>query len=695
MSDYIKNFELEDLVYYYPTQDEPGIQTLLTERKEFASLATKKSIFPSEKPQRGKFFNHQTFIHRLLLIWDYHFLIHRTGTGKTCASGGGGEVFRRTVAQGIRNYIDNYIRPQKSHIRKVYVLVSGPTLEEEFRKQLVNQCSEPGDYDTSYVNDANTDKGRRRRLNKEINEFYEILTYGMFAKEIISKNMSDEEITEKYSGCLFIVDEVHNLRTVSREEKDKDEVKKKKQTYNTIKRVFQNVLRSKFMLLSATPMVNEAWEIAYIMDLLLPKGVTMPSPKTHNYENITIEELEPYFRGKISFVREEKSVANVIYEGETIQANYEINGKIYPSQQQVKPSIMLEGPVELVVNGVKTKYDGQKAAYLDAVNSKSPQDGFRDPERQASNFVWPDGSTGREAFNRFTIRKSGDHYEPRPEVKFWFQNLEIFKYLSCKFVDIFKQVDSMNGTSFIFSNYLYPSGIYILAMLFEAQGYSRFDESKSIFSDESIDLDQLIYDIKKSGRRNVKERTATISRKKRFAVLTSETSQLKFQNILDTFNSIENRYGDFIRVLLTSPVGGEGINTANAVQFFLVEAQWNDATVYQAISRILRALSHLALLFDKVEKLVNEGMSIEEAKKTARVDVHIYQMAAITSGDENPSVDLQLYMHSEKKQIAISRILRMMKRTANDFYIHRERNIRDDDVDNSKDCDYDVCNYEG
>ena len=98
------NLELDDLVYSYPDDRAPGFQTLISAKKEFNELA---SDITETVPRRGKFFKHQILIHRFMLVYDRLLLIHRTGTGKTCAAFAIAEANKRNMK---RTY---FISPSK------------------------------------------------------------------------------------------------------------------------------------------------------------------------------------------------------------------------------------------------------------------------------------------------------------------------------------------------------------------------------------------------------------------------------------------------------------------------------------------------------------------------------------------------------------------------------------------------------
>ena len=178
----------------------------------------------------------------------------------------------------------------------------------------------------------------------------------------------------------------------------------------------------------------------------------------------------------------------------------------------------------------------------------------------------------------------------------------------------------------------------------------------------------------------------------RYALLTRDTSDSKFQSMMEAMNSYENRHGDYIKVLISSRVGRDAINVNNVLQIHLVGSEWNQSSIYQAISRGLRATSQDDLIKEERERIIAEEP--ERDPDTASVTVKIYKHAAVALDEAQSSIDLQMYRVSEYKDRGIKRVMRIMKQCAIGCQVHYERNVRPTDVDGSPACDYDVCQYQ-
>lgn len=718
------NTQLDDLVYEYPDVTDPRFQKLISAKREFRELSS-QVIEPI--PNRGEFFRHQLLVHRFILMYDQLLITHRTGTGKTCALGGASEMFKRSMIHAAGNFINLYMVPERTHIKKVYILVRNETLKLQFKEEIACKCSQEGDYMTPSVLQATDTKTMRSAVTREINKYYKITTYGNFARKIWQNYFEDKDLKRQYSGSLFIIDEVHNIRidpTKLTEDKDM------RKTYDVLHRLFHVIDRSKIILATATPMTNLAGEIAPIMNLILPLNLQMPVPTkkkpkigpdidvliqsspvsppltsfspstlfpsshqtTYDYTNPSLEFLEPYFRGRVSYIREGDISTDVEYRGFKLQAEYFIGRRIYKSQQIIYARPMIQSTQQKPLVGPDGQpFPGQNYYYEQARNIK--QDVVRTRERQAANLVYPDGTYGGEGFKKFVI-KQNKGYLPTPQFSRWLQNLEYMSMLSSKFAEIIRitnMPENAYKSTFCYIPYVSGSGAIDLSLCFQSMGYGLFDSKTPIFGKVSSGKQTYCAPPKEptSGLK-ILDRVSSMTKRPRVALFIGEGGSRSLNaNILETFNSPENRHGEYIKVLIVSPLGREGINTANVQTIHIVSPEWTQTSIYQATSRVLRATSHVDLLNERRQELIESG----ENPDYASIKVSIYQHASILANGQ-PSIDVNMYEHIERKDIEIKKIERIMKQSAIDCQLHRNRNIRNGDIDGSAICDYDVCNYQ-
>jgi len=652
-----KRVELDDLIAFYPDANDEQIQQKITVKKEFAELAST----PLEKLE-GRYFKHQLLVQRYLLAYDDLFLFHDTGTGKSRILDLIGEYFRMNSKCTLNGGCGK--------IQKVLVLVRSDILKSEIERQIVSGCID-GTYDV----DEYFPSTRKRAVRKKIESWYEIVGYQKFARDLEKKD--DATIRDLYSNTLIFFDEVHNIRVenmgnegiAKRKKKKKltEEIRKKKIVYNQIYRVFHIPRNTKRIIATATPMINDVREIGPLMNLILPENLQFPPD--FPYETATLDDYEPYFRGRVSYVRSLDTGIKISKVGIPVNEipEYKYSGDFDP-QIKVFPNYMSEF---------------QNEAYMKAANptgsERKKKKTFYHAERQAANFVYPDGSWGAKGFRKYT-EKIGNNYYPKPEFKESLSNIDGIREMSVKtanMIEIAERVEK--GNVYIYDNFVEASGAITIALCFQAMGYEIFNESRSVFRPKDpFGTDN------SENKGEQKEIQPDFKKKKRVGLFTGMTSESTFAAMIELMNSYENRHGDYLKVFIASPTGSEGISLSNVVSIHIGSGDWKYATPHQAKSRAIRSTSHEELLKEKQAAYANAGLD----PRTARVDVEVYYHVAISRGKPAKSIDAYLYTLAETKDRAIKRVQRIMKRAAIDSLIHYERNVRATDKPGTIESDY-------
>ena len=796
------DIQLSDMLESYPPATTPGIQTIITAKKEFSELAS--DVRERLPPGLGKYFKHQIFTRRILRAYDDLVMISETGSGKSCEFLNFSEAVFKEVEKA---RIDPSKADEKmAHLKKVIVLVKGPTQRREFRIQLACRCSD-GRFVTGLVKRAKHETVQKTNLTLEIKKAgYSVYTYTSFAHRIAKEYPTEADnalLAEHYSDTIFWIDEAHNLLI---DPTATGVYREKQQTYFTLWRVLHLARRSKRVISTATPMINDENEVGSLMNLILPLDGVLPHgydyraatpndirvlfpglpfdpkqatpeqiapyfrgqfPPNYNFKTATLQDLEPYFRGRIGFIRASDTGALSVEQGIPQNDEYELGGVRYQSQLVIYATLMSQR---------------QNDGYLMAKRAIRGRDDLFGAERQAANFVFPDGFWGngitdeeraarqelrrakaatkaaiagaaegivppvlvqpipvggilpigigaepfleedeeteeviatpqafeRRAFRRY-VNVKGDVYTATPEFAPWLQDLEYIRQLSCKYAEIVRLVsEPESGNAFVYGEFVEGSGAIVLALCLEGMGFIPYRESSSMFlgvggealkpicsgGEKDIETRRVRPDILPSVESIEDENNPgffirTKVRPFRYGLLTRDTSEAKFHSMMEAMNSYENRYGDYIKVLISSRVGRDGINVNNVLQIHLIGSEWNQSAIYQALSRGLRATSHEDLIKEEEERITAEGGD----PSTARVNVRIYKHAAVALDEAASSIDLQMYRMSEYKDRGIKRIMRIMKQCAIGCQVHYNRNVRPGDVDGSPTCDYDVCQY--
>ena len=121
------------------------------------------------------------------------------------------------------------------------------------------------------------------------------------------------------------------------------------------------------------------------------------------------------------------------------------------------------------------------------------------------------------------------------------------------------------------------------------------------------------------------------------------------------FNKSENKYGKTIKIILISPAGSEGINLNNVRQVHIMEPFWNEVRIEQIVGRAIRVCHH-------------KDLPMEERI----VDVYRYKMVR-KNGKETS--DEKLENLSRKKNNLLISFLEAIKEVAIDCELFKSHNM--------------------
>jgi hypothetical protein len=429
-----------------------------------------------------------------------------------------------------------------------------------------------------------------------------------------------------------------------------------------------------------------------------------------------LSQLEPFFRGKVSYVRGLDTGAVVEEMGDLIDYTHEpfvfakedqdikfvsskvdVNGKVLeePKQPEVKTVTKIYKSQARVFKLLMSEF--QTEAYMKTYeqdlkdSNKKKTNNFRLTERSATFAVFPNGcaggdftKAGNKCAGRYIIPESGTKkgYKLTPEMKNTVEDFETLKMLSAKYSFIVANESNPEnvGNAFIFSDFKTGSGAILLGKILEAWGFEKYSESGSVFtSKEKTRVNICTTD------KETKEVRKTFPKKLRYGLLGTDNDN----SLLEMFNSPENKDGEYIKIIIGTPSSRDGINVYNIRRGYLLGPSWTPSGIHQALSRFLRSTSHEDLIKDEQQRLINKNKDPSMAK----VSVKIYKLAALLNNGNENTVDIDLYTQVEEKDIKIRRMMRFLKQCAFDCPIHYNRNVRSTDIDNTPICDYTTCKY--
>ena len=686
--------ELHDFIDDYVCQNNSDIQWQTASRYEFYSLRSKAN----KAEKKGRFFYHQEVFLRYLRQYNRIFNIQGTGTGKS------GSIIN----------VAEFYKAHNEGIKRVYVLQPGPPTVKDFKRQ-IKKLSDPKEYTSLKLRAATTARSEKNNLSRLINEWYSVETYQQFAK----RKYNDETIKEEYSDCIIFMDEAHKLRNLedgsggAMTEEEADNI------YQFLWKVTHLAERSKIIVSSATPMINRTDEFAILANLLLPMDYQLPLNVSDDfYDKVTLAQLEPFLRGKITFIKFLESNIEINNLGQILD-QYE-HRILMPKNANLKGEPLLAVEKEIVDGEIKDikipkekiqplvendykKFVSQANIYMlemEDIQLKAYESTLGDSskffsnQRQSSVFVFPNSQYGSEGFKNYVEKDEYGNYQFRKKVTYkdekkitrvtnalnaYFRtdseeniakslaNLNLF---SCKFkFFIEKELNASKqerpGNSFCYLEYVESSGAILLALILKIFGFEEFTTTIDPFNIRTGKLENM-------------------EKRKRFALLTGQSKNI--DTTLKLFNSKENRHGEYIQIIIASRLARDGVNIFNVLRGYIMSPGWHEAGMYQALSRFIRADSHDYLI-------------AEEGKK---IKVDIYRLAAVRpneteilykKGKNKACIDIKNYLDSEEKNIKTKRIIRFMKQVAFDAYLNYARNTSSDIIPYSAASDYNVRFY--
>lgn len=640
------------------------------------------------------------------------------------------DIYHNYVADGIITHntctsiaVSELVKINNPFLKPVLVLVKGGAIKRNFIRELAFKCTK-GQYIPDNYNSLT--KGEKiARLNKLVSQSYEIRTFEKFAKELT--RYSDQYIKSVFSNRVVVIDEVHNIR-----EHLTKKGNKKKATfdlYGILHKFLHIIENRKLVIMSATIMRDRVEEFGSAMNLILPLDKQMPTGKEFmkrffdGEKLINSKELGAYIRGRVSFLRSMESKVVKYFKGELYKDMKKIPIYINKMHKFQREAYVRAYHMDKGKSG--SPEDGEPEEILDA----SDESGLYDNSRQASLFVFPDGTWGNEGFRyghdkkekKESKRKDKDKRENKDDIFTWIEKvgndfrmtkafrdamtdngkatkpLEIIKIISkysCIYAKTLKEIiQHPDENTFVYNKYVQGSGAIVFSQLLKLVGFqksrgydnpeedikeakkSKKKSKKGKKDDENQEEEKKDNDIDIDIDDDYDLDPEEIGRKPRYSLITGETvSEAEVDRVVDRlFNDKRNKHGEYIQVIVGSQIIGEGKSLMNVRQIHIQTPHWNNSETEQAMARGIRAFSHEDL---------PEGERFVKA----------FRHAAVTD-NSTESINYLMYKRSEAKEFLIRQIYRICKIWAIDCELFKKRNLLASDEDGTFECDYQTCDY--
>lgn len=697
-----RNVELEDLVAAYPDSDSRDFQGDLASRKEFRELRT--NPYDATIRMDNGYFKHQNSVIRYLRMYDKMMLMFDTGMGKTCTFGGAAE----------------FLKKEDTNIRHVIVLVNNKIQKDEITKQLACVCSGE-EYIDDTVRTAQTEAGQKRSVNANMRKWYTVKTFIGFNNMIRKKfKIFDGEATkwieDTFSDCLFILDEIQMIRI--NEYIDSNSTKKDRQrmkVYTTIWLVLHIAQRIKVVVSSATPIMEKVTELITQLNLILDMDKQIGSkfmikmietvknlklPVTLNKLNISkcsIDELANFVQGNIAYIRAVNKDVMPNYRGKRVKYEHRIElGKKKINVKSQLTTVNLE------------MSNHQKKAYIKSLTNKIDEkgnyeivrkSGWRHEPRRASCWTYPDGTWGTAGYKNH-FKEQGTNVVPTTDYARYLSKPDNVKKISVIGHAILQGAINEPGKRYVYTPHVKGSGAYDIGAMLEqysvrsdlvseeARGkkFKRFDSAISAFETSGDILRPYC-----GGDQEKRSIRSDFPKAPRYAIITETTGMPEKAAIFELFNSKENVNGDYIKVIIITPVGQYGINLFDIMHVDILAPEWTPSAIYQAIMRAFRIISHVYTLQEYQMKNLGEDV----VSNILKVNVNRYVAYYKQDGETKKAIQHNMYLYMEQKDIEIKRVIRMLKMLAFDCEANKECNIAKspEGIDGSPECDFQKCEY--
>lgn len=540
-------------------------------------------------------------------------MYHAVGVGKTCSA--------ITIAE-------SFLIPHSIYDEPKIWVVMPVALKNSFKEQIfdmvkiqnlntiANQCT--GDiyakllHISKDIKNNNNDK-IALKLKKIIKSRYKIFTYDSFASfletEYISKKLN---VKDK----VIIIDEAHNIRS-------SDNINKR--IYTTLSNVLKDGINNRLVLLSATPMYNEPSDIFDLLYLLLINDkredlLNIPYPKIFNDKNEininVLNLLKQLSSNYISYLRG-KNPFSFALKLSPKESGIKILDKIIPNDNNGNPIPINDNNWLMKIKDgiVPAKIGDKQLKYVTNLKDIDESNVFNN--LQPMNIVYDDDIGEKGFFKIFTRINDKEPINVKYNKKYNNMLLPTEEYLgkcSGKFLNICNIIKNTKGIIVIYSRYIW-SGILPLAICLEHMGFNR--EGTSNFLNEPT----LINDMPKYDNIKIPK----------YCILSSDNNDVmgntKIDNLLKLINSPKNIDGSVIKVILMTPVAGEGLSFYNIREMHLIEPWYHFNRVDQVIGRGIRNCSHQNLPINEKNVTVFMHACINNYTNETP-DVHAFRIAS-------------------------------------------------------------------
>ena len=444
---------------------------------------------------------------------------------------------------------------------------------------------------------------------------------------------------------LFIIEEVHNFIRNVYSNISSSKGKRALTIYDYIVQQKKDNMDIRVICLSATPAINNPFELSLLFNLLRPgifpmsenkfnhlfiksTGYTTLNNANKNLFQRRITGLVSYYIGATPDYYAEKKIHYVdvlmsdyqtevysnledieaalsyrsrgkgkggsqVYKSYTRQAsnfvfpyiNQTINGNNRPRPSKFRISEREAKLIDEAKNKLKLDKKSEKfmnvSAYIKAINLFILS--FRKHLKLKNDKDIEDKHTIFDDLNTFKNKynKNYDEFLKHSKKSSLFQ--ELYK-CSAKYINCIFRILVSPGPVLIYSNYVLMEGLEIFKIYLEFFGFYDY--------------------INNDGKKGLS-----------YVEFHGNISKDNREKARKVFNEEKNMYGEIVKIIMISPAGTEGISLMNVRQVHILEPYWNEVRIQQIIGRALRQCAHKNLKPEERHVDIFRYKSIKEGNK--------------------------------------------------------------------------------
>jgi len=615
-------------------------------------------------------------------------IFHGLGSGKTTSG--------ILLSESCRNYNlvkeEEHYKTKDEYNRKVILMIPANLFFDPWIKEISSKCFKNCEIRDAIIKILQKEKKEKIKKNKIIEKLlefdYHIIHYnahsvkGGYRDKLLNINSRKDSLnkyTNKFSDrsnvfddSVIIIDECHNfINMIS----NKLKLDKTVEIYNDIK----NCQNSRLFLLSATPIINDPFEIGIICNIL--RG-NLKNNKIKFNDNYLIFQ-DNFINLELNDINNQKMLKRRL--NGIISYNKGINEKVFATKIEEDIYIPFSSSQE------QGYYIAEKLKSKTKDNTDLKFDTSTLFKRKASNVILPNYLFDKKKLKKKKLKKNKNLLNldmiMKPDKKTnkkWWDNKfnllnetvtddiqkQIIKILdnddkplhidneladiSKKVYHIVKKIKESNGPVLVFSSFVKIYGIQFIAEALKQNGFTNFNDKKN----------------KKPGPNGT------------FIKWTGNERNIQSK---ETFNDLKNQNGNIIKVFLMTKAGKEGINLLSIRQVHILEPWWNDTLIKQVIGRGIRICSH-----DHIDKKDFIDFRFKKELQTynnrivnvfkyygfidLRNDTKDYSKKLLIQRMKNRSIDYHMKTVADNKEKYKKILLKLMKDVAIDCNINSLRN---------------------